>query len=308
MKSESEEKSERENERYGVRAVAGVGGSVGNGEQRVHEVGQVRSTVRAGSRSEQPAARASRSANQVLVPAGRDVELVRAVWSLGWSTAPSIAGLVCPGTQPRTLRRRLGQLVAAGYLRQTRICLGRGGHLWIYETGPRAGRIADGYRDPWKPSIVQLEHTLAVGDTLRELCRPGRFTGLGVVGWQGEAEIRSWTKVGQPYSDASVQWRSATTSGGWWIELDRGTETSKTWRSKLLRYLLANLDSPGHAVLAVTTSDARALNLAKAGRETGVHILATTSRGLSEVDDPRVLDSHRDIRPKLSAALLPAER
>lgn len=280
--------------------------NVGNGEQQVHEAGQARSAVRAGSggsRGERPSARASRSAKQVVVPAGRDLELVRAVWSLGWSTAATVAGLVCPGTQPRTLRRRLGQLVVAGYLWQTRICLGRGGHLWIYETGPRAGRIADGYRDPWKPPIVQLEHTLAVGDTLRELCRPGRFTCLGVVGWQGEAEIRSWAKVGQPYSDAAVQWRSATMNGGWWIELDRGTETSKTWRNKLLRYALAHLDGPGHAVLVVTTSDARAHNLARAGRDIGVHVLATTTRDLTDRDDPQVLDSRRDFRLMLSTAL-----
>jgi hypothetical protein len=226
-----------------------------------------------------------------LVVSRRDQELVRAVWSLGWSTATTLAGLVSPGTQPRTLRRRLGLLVQERFLRQIRLCRGREGHVWVYETGPRAGRLAEAFRQVWRPPAIQLEHTLAVGNALLQLTQPDRFPGITILGWQGEAELRAWAKPGDPYPDAAVFWAADEERGCWWIELDRATETAKTWRRKMLRYFLAPASKRTQLPLAVTTSRRRAVRLAGVANELGQPLLVTTMADLAAGGDPPVYDA-----------------
>jgi hypothetical protein len=171
--------------------------------------------------------------------------------------------------------------------------------VWVYETGPRAGRLAEAFRQVWRPPAMQLEHTLAVGDALLQLTQSDRFPGLTVDGWQGEAELRAWAKPGDPYPDGAVYWTAGEQRGCWWIELDRATETSKTWRKKMLRYFLAPTTKRTQLPLAVTTSRRRAIRLAAVAHEMGQPLLVTTRTDLDAGGDPPVYDA------RTSAVLVP---
>lgn len=200
----------------------------------------------------------------------RDRALIRAAWSLGTATHETLRQLVSPHTQPDTLRRRLRQLHRAGYLVQTRH-VGPAGCLWLYSVGRCA--LRPGEPRPWRPSLAQLEHTLAVGETVVALTRPGFMAPLAITGWQGEAELRSWARPGSPYPDARLTWAAADLNGALLIEVDRSTESHTVWRRKLVRYLTARLQEP---VFAVTTSWRRAAALVRLGADIGVHVVATT--------------------------------
>lgn len=214
----------------------------------------------------------------------RDRELVRAAWSLGLATHETLRLLVSPQTRANTLRRRLCLLHRNGYLAQTRH-VGPGRCIWLYGAGPRA--LTPGEPRPWRPSLAQLEHTLAVGDVLVWLTRAR--PGLRVTGWQGEAELRAWAQPGAPYPDARVAWMIDDVRGAWQVEVDRGTESHAAWRRKLVRYLGAG-DRP-EPVLAVTTSSSRATSLARLAAEVGVRLLATTVSSVRTDADPVVFDA-----------------
>ena len=161
----------------------------------------------------------------------RDRELVRAAWSLGLATHETLRLLVSPQTRANTLRRRLCLLHSNGYLMQTRH-VGPGRCIWLYGAGPRA--LTPGEPRPWRPSLAQLEHTLAVGDVLVALTRPR--PGLTITAWQGEAELRAWAAPGAPYPDARVTWEASGARGAWLVEVDRATESHAAWRRKVVRY------------------------------------------------------------------------
>lgn len=226
----------------------------------------------------------------------RDRELIRAAWSLGLATHETLRLLVSPQTRANTLRRRLCQLHRAGYLTQTRH-IGPTGCIWLYGVGPRA--LIRGEPRPWRPSLAQLEHTLTVGGVLVSLTRPRR--GLTITGWQGEAELRAWAAPGAPYPDARITWQMRDVQGGRLVEVDRGTESLSAWRRKLARFLSA--PAPG-AVLAVTTTSARARRLALVAAELGIDLLATTIRLVHERDDPPAYDAlHRGTVSLTSSAV-----
>lgn len=216
----------------------------------------------------------------------RDRALMHVAWSLGAATAPTLQALVGSTTHPDTFRRRLRRLHREGYLTQTRH-VGPAGCVWLYSLGPR-GRSPDGAR-PWRPSIAQLEHTMAVGDAVVALTRPGFASPIEVVGWQGEAELRGWAKPGEPFPDACVTWRRGAIRGVWLVEVDRATESHAAWRRKLVRFLT---HQPG-TVLALTTTSVRAKRIAMAASELGVDLVATTLRAVRSENDPSVYDALR---------------
>lgn len=214
----------------------------------------------------------------------RDRAIVRAAWSLGLATHETLRLLVSPHTRANTLRRRLCQLHRAGYLTQTRH-IGPTGSIWLYGAGPRA--LVPGEPRPWRPSLAQLEHTLAVGDVLVALT--GRRPGLTISAWQGEAELRSWAAPGAPYPDARVAWRiERGGTGAWLVEVDRGTESHAAWRRKLVRYLVAGTVE---SVLAVTTTAARAQAIASLAAEVGVDLVAMPRDALDSSDHSAVFDA-----------------
>lgn len=214
----------------------------------------------------------------------RDRALMHVAWSLGAVTAPTMQALVGSTTHPDTFRRRLRRLHRERYLTQTRH-VGPAGCVWLYSLGPR-GRAPDGSR-PWRPSIAQLEHTIAVGDAIAALTRPGFAAPIEVVAWQGEAELRAWAQPGAPYPDAIVAWRLDAVRGVWMVEVDRGTESQSAWRRKLVRYLARQ---PG-PVLTLTTTTARARRIAAVAADLGVDLLATTQQEVLGNNQPIVYDA-----------------
>lgn len=226
----------------------------------------------------------------------RDRQLVRAAWSLGYAPASTLRALVSPTTSGGTLRDRLRRLHRAGYLVQTRY-VAPAGDLWLYGAGRAA--LTVGEPAPWRPSLAQIEHTLAVGQAVVALTRPGFAAPLRITGWQGEAELRAWAAPGAPYPDARISWEHDAACGSWLVEVDRATESRTAWRRKLVRYLTANLPDP---VLVLTTSQTRAKGLAVVAADLGVALLATTLDAALDHDDPPVLDTRRRCRLPLSAA------
>lgn len=222
----------------------------------------------------------------------RDRALIRAAWSLGAATSPTLRALVTPHTNPDTVRRRLRRLHRAGYLTQTRV-FGPAGCVWLYGIGPKALRPDD--PRPWRPGLAQLQHTVAVGEIVVALTRPGFGAPLTITGWQGEAELRAWSTPGMPFPDARVTWRAGDAAGAWLVELDRATESHAAWLRKLVRYLT---NPRGGEVLAITTSTARAKALAAMASDIGVDLLATTTTAVRGASDPLVYDARsRKVRP-----------
>jgi hypothetical protein len=238
----------------------------------------------------------SAPAGQRLVLTDRDRQLIRAAWSLGYAPASTLRALVSPTTSAGTLRDRLRRLHRAGHLVQTRY-VAPAGDLWLYGAGRAALNTAE--PAPWRPSLAQVEHTLAVGQAVVALTRPGFAAPLQITGWQGEAELRAWAAPGWPYPDARISWTRDKRPGSWLVEVDRATESRAVWRRKLVRYLTANQSDP---VLVLTTSQARATGLAVVAADLGVPLLATTLTAAVERDDPSVLDMRRRCRLPLSVA------
>jgi hypothetical protein len=226
----------------------------------------------------------------------RDRALVRAAWSLGAAPHSTLRALVSPQTDGETLRRRMRQVHRAGYLAQTRH-VGPAGCLWLYGAGPRS--VGTGEPRPWRPGVAQIEHTVAIGDLLVALTRPGFAAPVAVTGWEGEAELRAWARPGDPFPDARVVWTLDGTPGVWLVEVDRATESRPAWRRKLTRYLAADVREP---ILAVTTSERRALGLAQVAADVGVDVLATTHAHVRDLDSPLVFDALRARRVSLAEA------
>lgn len=205
----------------------------------------------------------------------RDLKLLHATWSLGWATSHVLTAVVAPTTSVKTLAGRLTELCHAGYLRRHRVAAGFGGHVWLYGTGRRAGAIDPSYAAPWRPSRAQPLHTAAVAATLAALVEPGQLGRLHVTGWEGEAELRTWHDPAAALPDLLVRWTDGETHGAWAVEVDRGTEARGAWRRKLVRYLDAK-----DAILVVTTTEARARNIALLARQLGVPALTTDEGSL----------------------------
>jgi len=222
--------------------------------------------------------------------------LVHACYSLGWAPGNTLHALCGPASSSPSFWRTLTRLHDAGFLDRQRTVGFCTRPINLYGVG-RAG-LAVGQPRPWRPRPAQLEHTLAIGEVLGLLARPGRYDWLLVTGWQGEAELRDWAARGDPYPDLLVNWRVDGDAGSWCVEVDRGTESGPAWRRKLVRYLRAR---PTATILAITTSAARARNLAQLGVDAGVHVQALALTELIAGDPPEVYDSRTRTRLSLPA-------
>lgn len=227
----------------------------------------------------------------------RDRAIIHAAWSLGYVTSDVLRTLVSPHIATRTMRRRLSRLHLGGYLVQQRV-VGATGHLYLYGAGRRA--LPEGAPAPWRPGLAQIDHTLAVGDTLLALIRPAFGAGdVQVTGWHGEAEIRAWSAPGAPIPDLRIEWRNDRQAGRWDVEVDRATESRAAWRRKLARYLA---DPRAQPVLTVTTSADRARGLARIAADVGALVWTTTASAVSAEPDPWVFDAVHRRRTTLVAA------
>lgn len=224
----------------------------------------------------------------------RDQAILRAAWSLGYAPAYALRSLTSPETAPGTFRNRISRLHRAHLLVLVKFVAPAGG-LWLYGVGRAA--LLPGDAAPWRPGLAQVEHTLAVADAVVHLQRPGFATPLRVSAWQGEAELRAWAPPGAPFPDARLEWYGPAGPGVWLLELDRATESRAAWRRKLARYLATPSDE---LVLAVTTSPARAKNLAVLAADMGAPVLATTAGAVRDELDPAVYDARDRRRRPLS--------
>lgn len=215
----------------------------------------------------------------------RDHALIHAAWSLGLATSETLRSLVSPHTSAGTLRDRIRVLHREHYLTQVRYIAPKGA-LWLYGAGPKTRRPHE--RPGWKPSLAQIEHTLAVGDAIVALTRPGFASPIVVTGWQGESEIRAWAEPGHPYPDAHITWHLDGTRGGWLVEVDRSTESRAAWRRKLARYLALPSMDP---ILVLTRTRQRAANIAALASDVGVPLLTTSQLAATTTLDPPVFDA-----------------
>jgi hypothetical protein len=222
----------------------------------------------------------------------RDLQIIRATWSLGWATSHALTMLVSPTTSVKTFAGRLTELCAAGYLRKRRVVNGPKGHVWLYGLGRRALTIDPSYGGAWRPSDTQILHTIAVVETLVALHVPGKLGKLRCGTWQGEAELRAWHEPGTAVPDLLLRWSGPSSEGTWAVEVDRGTEARGAWRRKLVRYF----GTPPGALLVVTTSPQRARNLALLARELGVPALTTDRESLLTDSVLQVYDAVRGCR------------
>lgn len=234
----------------------------------------------------------------------RDEDIVRAAWSLGHVTADGLRQLLSPTTSLNTFTARLRRLRASRHLTRLEVVAGLR-HTYLYGAGIRAR--APGSPAPWRPSLTQLPHTLAVERTLLRLVDPSFAQRLTVTAWQGEAEIRAWAEPGAPFPDLVVNWSAAglpaeSPQGMWAVEVDLATEAKAAWKRKLARYLLH--EPRCGRLLVVTTSRQRAANLARLAAHHGAPALTTTFADLASSPDPVVLDATvRRRRPLVDASI-----
>jgi hypothetical protein len=212
--------------------------------------------------------------------------------------------LVSPTTSANTFTARLRLLTGRKYLTRHEVIAGLR-RIYLYGAGPRS-REAGG-PPSWTPALNQLAHTLAVEATLVRLVDPTVTPTLTTVDWQGEADIREWTAPGHPYPDLLIGWAGSdrdgvSLRGHWAVEVDRATEGRGAWRRKFGRYLLASTHN--RQILVVTTSDARARNLAKLALSVGYPTLTTSLAEVLTHDDPPVWDTNCQQRSRLSEASL----
>lgn len=158
---------------------------------------------RSAARSAGPAGTTRRARHTVL--AARDRPIVDSTVRLGAVTSATLKALHAPDLHSGSFRKRLRSLQASGHVRQTRH-VGPGHVIWLYRAGPAA--LVPNQPRPWCPSLAQLGHTLAIGDTLIALLRPTVTDGIEVIDWQGEAELRAWERPGYPRPDLLITWRA----------------------------------------------------------------------------------------------------
>jgi hypothetical protein len=228
----------------------------------------------------------------------RDREVIRAAWSLGLATADTLRALVAPAVPVSTFRYGLAKLHRAGYLEQVH-CPGNRGHLWLYSTTSRG----TGLRQPrgWRPGIAQLGHALVVADLLVAAHRRGFARPVCVRGWQGEAELRAWTRPHAPVPSARLGWQCGQARGAWLLELDRVTGSRNGWRRRLLRYVQTDWPA-GDRLLIVAATWRRAAVLAELAISGLVPALVTTTAEFTNALDPQVLDPLAVTRHPLSTA------
>lgn len=239
--------------------------------------------------SSRPSSHERRSGSRRVAITDRDAAVIHAAYSLGYVTAGGLRELISPATGQETFSARLRLLTEARHL--TRLaCIDGLRRIYLYGIGPRSR--APGSPPPWRPATAQLDHTLAVERALVSLVRAGTVGPLQVAGWHGEGEIRAWARPGEPFPDLRIDWRVGDATGSWQVEVDRATESRAALRRKFGRYLAAA--NSFDLVLVVTTSPARARNVAVLAHEVGAPVLVATSHDLLSMSDPLVLDAiHR---------------
>ena len=209
---------------------------------------------------------------------GSDEAVLRVIWSLGVVRIHHVTGIF--GCRPARANKRLAELVTSGALVRWRAT-----RMTLYRIGPGVTPIAPELAGGWSPPESFLEHTLLTADLVVALV--SRNLPM-ITSWSGECELRTWVEPGEAIPDAALYFSHATRTGRILLETDRGTETQRVWRKKLLDY--GGLQ-PGEVVLAAVPGVDRGRRIARAAAELGVPLLAGTHAELLGRRMPVVTDS-----------------
>ena len=166
-------------------------------------------------------------------------------------------------TAARIRRRVLERLTAARLLARTERVIGgmrAGSAGFVYGIGPLGHRLLhdDGSRGRWdEPSLTFLDHTLAVADVAIEVTEASRRGGLDLLAL--EAEPKCWRRFTCGLGAREVLKPDLFLSVGvgdyehrWFIEVDRGTESTKALRDKCqiyVDYRRSGMEQAAHEVI-----------------------------------------------------------
>ncbi len=153
------------------------------------------------------------------------------------------AKAIGPFSSTTRANTRLQALVLAGLLMTHAVGTIAGGHKHLYALTAKGARIADvAYRAaPWSKDTllagsIGLEHQLRLNAVYLLLMHPAVP--------RADMHVRTWRTFARPLPgttklipDAYVEVEIPSGIRGWFVEVDRGTETRRTWRSKAERYL-----------------------------------------------------------------------
>jgi hypothetical protein len=157
------------------------------------------------------------------------------------------AGHASGDTAARIRRRVLERLTAARLLTRTERVIGgvRGGSAgFVYGIGPVGHRLLhdNGSRGRWEePSLAFLDHTLAVAEVAVTIAEHERAGGFEILDLQSEPSCwRSFSRglAGRDVlkSDLFLSVADNEYEHRWFIEVDRGTESTRAIRDKCQVY------------------------------------------------------------------------
>ncbi len=186
-------------------------------------------------------------------------------------------------TQDRTRRRVVARLTGWQVLARLDRSIGgvrAGSTGWVYCLGPIGQRLihldaavhAERIRTPWTPSLLFLQHSLAVAEVYVRLSEQARQGGPAVRVFQTEPAcwwpdgLGGWLKP-----DAYLELSAGSHADLIWLEIDRGTQSLPTLKRKLQTYAaFAARGQQGpssvlpYVVIATTTAERAAATAAMA--------------------------------------------
>ncbi|WP_281356996.1 replication-relaxation family protein [Fodinicola acaciae] len=171
----------------------------------------------------------------------RDVEVVRLVGRFRQMSARQIGSALFDGLASATPRERaLKRLVERGYLvRLGRLVGGDGGGSaqYVYQLGRRGWTMLGKSGAYWAPRAVSL-HTLAIADCFVRLRTELPIIGVELIEFRPEPGCHRVVGDVTLTPDAYVEIgdRQRGLKFAFWLEVDRGTEHSRTIREKCQRY------------------------------------------------------------------------
>jgi hypothetical protein len=168
----------------------------------------------------------------------RDLVVIHSVQEHRFLTAPQIEMLhfadhSTPESGARVCRRVLARLTRERLLSRLQRRVGgvrAGSASFVYALGPVGGRLVADGRRLTEPSLLFLDHTLAVAEARIELVRAGRSGTLELA--EVEVEPACWRRYTGPGGaaeivrpDLYVVTRHGEFEDCWFFEIDRGTES-----------------------------------------------------------------------------------
>jgi len=172
----------------------------------------------------------------------RDLELLRALDHLRVVDREA-AKVIAPFGSTTRANTRLQTLTKIGLLVRHPVGTIAGGHKYLYALSAKGARVANvAYRPaPWTPDTllagsIGLEHQLRLNALYLMLM----YKLPSVPG----VRVRTWRTFQRPVMtatplipDAYVEVDTPSGGRGWFVELDRGTESRRTWAKKATQYV-----------------------------------------------------------------------